>query len=407
MVQTDKDRRMSLNLNLSIYSIAKPLSQFLDEVSRIKDNHLKLSEIDVYVGKLEEERKKIDVFKRELPLCMLLLNEAIERLKEEASSVMMASNGKLDVSQGSKLENDNKKNWMSSAQLWISNSNSTDKEEDRRVTQTCNNLNQGGSFTPFNPPMINCSRTEQNHQFNSRTEQNHQFNKPHHIPKKEQRRRWSQDLHRRFVDALRRIGGSQVATPKQIRDEMKVDGLTNDEVKSHLQKYRMHIRKHPLSSSDQPRETQSLISLSRSGSPQSPLVGRGLFNNNGSHISEDDEEEEKSDGRSWRVGVEENRGGGDVEEDDGVSGADVVIHGPADGICAFFGEVIATPILRRAPAVGVGVVRGYSPRSSLSQARAEVSAMKSSSSGAYFLSACGRHAQFHRRVGAQTMAVLT
>ena len=29
------------------------------------------------VGKLEEERKKIDVFKRELPLCMLLLNEGI------------------------------------------------------------------------------------------------------------------------------------------------------------------------------------------------------------------------------------------------------------------------------------------------------------------------------------------
>ncbi|CAF2248242.1 hypothetical protein BRARA_H01701 [Brassica rapa] len=307
MVQTDKDRRMSLNLNLSMYSIAKPLSQFLDEVSRIKDNHSKLSEIDVYVGKLEEERKKIDVFKRELPLCMLLLNEAIERLKEEASSVMMASNGKLDVGQGSKLENDNKKNWMSSAQLWISNSNSTNKEEDRCVTQTpfqtCNNLNRGGAFLPFKPPpaplslmtpMMDCNRTEQNHQFNKPLQSHH------HIPKKEQRRRWSQDLHRRFVDALRRIGGSQVATPKQIRDEMKVDGLTNDEVKSHLQKYRMHIRKHPLSSSDQPRETQSLISLSRSGSPQSPLVGRGLFNNNGSHISEDDEEEEKSDGRSWR-----------------------------------------------------------------------------------------------------------
>ena len=26
-----------------------------------------------------------------------------------------------------------------------------------------------------------------------------------------------------------------VATPKQIRDIMKVDGLTNDEIKSHLQ----------------------------------------------------------------------------------------------------------------------------------------------------------------------------
>ena len=38
---------------------------------------------------------------------------AIERLKQEASSV-----------QGVELETDNKKNWMSSAQLWISNTNS-------------------------------------------------------------------------------------------------------------------------------------------------------------------------------------------------------------------------------------------------------------------------------------------
>lgn len=31
-----------------------------------------------------------------------------------------------------------------------------------------------------------------------------------------------------------------VATPKQIRELMKVDGLTNDEVKSHLQVY-LHL----------------------------------------------------------------------------------------------------------------------------------------------------------------------
>ncbi|KAF8085344.1 hypothetical protein N665_0671s0022 [Sinapis alba] len=303
MVQTDTERRMSLNLNLSMYSLAKPLSQFLDQVSMIKDNHSKLSEIDGYVGKLEEERKKIDVFKRELPLCMLLLNEAIETLKEEASSVMMASNDKFDVGQGAKLESDNKKNWMSSTQLWISNSNSTNKEDDRCLTQTpfqtCNPPPPQVPLSLMTPPsdmmmMRDCSRIEQNHQLN-RLIQSH-----HHIPKKEQRRRWSQDLHRKFVDALQRIGGSQVATPKQIRDMMKVDGLTNDEVKSHLQKYRMHIRKHPLSSSEQLRETQSLISLSRSDSPQSPFVDRGLFSNNGGHSSEDEEEEEKSDGRSWR-----------------------------------------------------------------------------------------------------------
>ncbi|KAJ0960086.1 hypothetical protein J5N97_000145 [Dioscorea zingiberensis] len=57
------------------------------------------------------------------------------------------------------------------------------------------------------------------------------------------RRCWSPDLHRRFVNALQILGGSQVATPKQIRELMKVDGLTNDEVKSHLQKYRLHTRR--------------------------------------------------------------------------------------------------------------------------------------------------------------------
>jgi SHAQKYF class myb-like DNA-binding protein len=31
------------------------------------------------------------------------------------------------------------------------------------------------------------------------------------------------------------ISARAVATPKQIRELMKVDGLTNDEVKSHLQ----------------------------------------------------------------------------------------------------------------------------------------------------------------------------
>jgi len=81
------------------------------------------------------------------------------------------------------------------------------------------------------------------------------------------RRCWSPELHRRFVNALQILGGAQgtsactpncctkcqthacvssktnntcflfakVATPKQIRELMKVDGLTNDEVKSHLQ----------------------------------------------------------------------------------------------------------------------------------------------------------------------------
>ncbi|KAI5072534.1 hypothetical protein GOP47_0012640 [Adiantum capillus-veneris] len=57
------------------------------------------------------------------------------------------------------------------------------------------------------------------------------------------RRCWSPELHQRFLTALNRLGGCQVATPKQIRELMNVEGLTNDEVKSHLQKFRLHMRR--------------------------------------------------------------------------------------------------------------------------------------------------------------------
>ncbi|MCO5578055.1 hypothetical protein L7F22_031893 [Adiantum nelumboides] len=57
------------------------------------------------------------------------------------------------------------------------------------------------------------------------------------------RRCWSPELHQRFLSALNHLGGCQVATPKQIRELMNVEGLTNDEVKSHLQKFRLHMRR--------------------------------------------------------------------------------------------------------------------------------------------------------------------
>jgi len=53
------------------------------------------------------------------------------------------------------------------------------------------------------------------------------------------------ELHWRFVSGLQKLRGSQgkklifclllFIQPKQIRELMQVDGLTNDEVKSHLQ----------------------------------------------------------------------------------------------------------------------------------------------------------------------------
>ena len=68
---------MELSLDLSLVYVPKAISECLKEVSMVKDGSQKLPNLDDYVKRLEDERRKIDAFKRELPLCMLLLNEGM------------------------------------------------------------------------------------------------------------------------------------------------------------------------------------------------------------------------------------------------------------------------------------------------------------------------------------------
>lgn len=68
---------MELSLDLGSVYVPKTISEYLREVSKVKDSSQKLSKLDDYVKKLEDEMRKIDAFKRELPLCMLLLNDGI------------------------------------------------------------------------------------------------------------------------------------------------------------------------------------------------------------------------------------------------------------------------------------------------------------------------------------------
>ncbi|KAK6242843.1 SANT/Myb domain - like 10 [Theobroma cacao] len=265
-----------------------------------------------YVEALEEERRKIQVFQRELPLCLELVTQAIEACKKEISggstttdymqgqsecSEQTSSDGPVleefipikrssdcseeDDEQESRKSKDHdtntkeknvaaadkkKSDWLRSVQLW-NNNQSPDpplQEGAGKSGSAVEVKRNGGAFQPFhrektveksvpsvgkaNASATSTSTTESGSRGGGGGEANNgntnsKKEEKEGQPQRKQRRCWSPELHRRFLHALQQLGGSHVATPKQIRELMKVDGLTNDEVKSHLQKYRLHTRR--------------------------------------------------------------------------------------------------------------------------------------------------------------------
>ncbi|KAK4343476.1 hypothetical protein RND71_036570 [Anisodus tanguticus] len=250
--------------------------------------------LEEFLARLEEERVKIDAFKRELPLCMQLLTNAMEASRQQIQShsennhvgnrpvleefIPLKNNAIAELGAANNIATtvDNKANWMTSAQLW---STASDQETKQQISTTITSSNKENDHMGFSvgpklaldnnsscpsPTLALASSNKQNEivvedhnknleEVNINIQQdsqgiingggNNSTNTSTQQPHRKARRCWSPDLHRRFVNALQMLGGSQVATPKQIRELMKVDGLTNDEVKSHLQKYRLHTRR--------------------------------------------------------------------------------------------------------------------------------------------------------------------
>lgn len=296
----------------------------------VPDNHSdfpeKMQRCEDYIQALEEERRKIQVFQRELPLCLDLVTQTIETCKQQLSGTTTDYNlrGQSECSeqtsspvfeefiplkrasfhsdgeeeeyqkergcddvQNEKNGNETKKSdWLRCVQLWNETPDPSSKENygiqdsPRKVAVVEVNRNSGsssdggcgggggGAFNLFKkekslgingstttttdpptqgeepksgsvPPASTSSTADTGGGSGGATKKEEKGGES----QRKERRCWLPELHRRFEHSLQQLGGSHVATPKQIRELMKVDGLTNDEVKSHLQKYRLHMRR--------------------------------------------------------------------------------------------------------------------------------------------------------------------
>ncbi|KAI3446030.1 hypothetical protein Pfo_002695 [Paulownia fortunei] len=372
--------------------VRRTFGEFLAEVSTSDSASEKILKLDDYVNRLRDEMKKIDAFKRELPLCMLLLSDAIVATEEELAQCKKlnaepvleefiplkksCTDDKVEDTKEKDISCRDKMNWMSSVQLWnsdnhhyypntdisdnkpalkLENSKKRTEEEINRpvmdnLFQSDKNRTVGRAFMPFKgcanipvmtvgkedrdelpvpglslcmpeiknvreginsigfSPKSSCSRSGSS----SATNVPSNFKTGQQQTSRKQRRCWSPELHRQFINALQQLGGAQAATPKQIRELMQVDGLTNDEVKSHLQKYRLHARRVTTNSSTQPvdlwmPEEQCGESLkqsnSQSGSPQGPLQLVASSRGTSGADSIEDEDDEKSESHSWKSDI--------------------------------------------------------------------------------------------------------
>ncbi|KAH6806511.1 hypothetical protein C2S51_031342 [Perilla frutescens var. frutescens] len=294
-------------------------SDILKEASGIDDFSKKSSKLDFHVHALEEEMKKIEAFK------------PIERLKEESRRgggiaveefTLVRNYGEGEGRVNASNDFMEKKNWMSSVQLCTPVSRNQDSvfhlrsrfligEGSGRGNQNYQFRKEGGAFWPFEKqPRVNVVKEKQgtaavdgltlavpeaevaSNDWTVKCDYGFakaKLQQPHEQEQqKKQRRCWSPELHKIFVDALHQLGGAQTATPKQIRELMKVEGLTNDEVKSHLQKYRIHIKRVV-----EPASSAGPSQFAVSGSPQGPLHG-GKAAKGGSAGSVEDDGDDKS-----------------------------------------------------------------------------------------------------------------
>ncbi|XP_044470522.1 transcription factor HHO5-like [Mangifera indica] len=257
-----------MNFDLNLVFVPQSMNEFLGEVARARGRSQRLFMLGDYCKRLEDEVKKIEGFERELPLSILILKDAVERMKKElmqcSKSHQRPKTKKImdfkeeeeeedlsAVENPTKVGDDDRKREAA-----------FEEEFDREVA-----VEKGKEVSLLlATPQRKVSRVK----FVYKAEQLQL------VPKKA-RRSWSPELHRLFLDALEHLGGWQAATPKKIKEYMKVEGLTSDEIKSHLQKYRLHVRNSTVTEANEismAHEKVPNLSVFRAGSPHCLALGR-------------------------------------------------------------------------------------------------------------------------------------
>jgi len=84
-------------------------------------------------------------------------------------------------------------------------------------------------------------------------------------PGKKQRMIWTIELHKRFLNAVNHLGMDN-AVPKVILKMMNVDGMTRENVASHLQKYRLHLKRQSSASTSTAGISDAAVALQREDS---------------------------------------------------------------------------------------------------------------------------------------------
>jgi hypothetical protein len=217
----------------------------IKNLSNMKNDNQKREKCCEYIEALEEERRKINVFQRELPLCVELVTQAIEAYKREISGTstdnlygqsecseqttgecgrildlfipIKHSSTSIEEEVDDKDDDDEehqshetdidfddknmKSEWLKSVQLW--------NQSDAVVSNNRQDRSQEKTETLVELIKINDEAAKKNNNIKSpvTTSDGGSGGGGGRRGQRKNRRCWSQELHRRFLNALKQLGG--------------------------------------------------------------------------------------------------------------------------------------------------------------------------------------------------------